>query len=57
MIDRRLRRRAANALFVGLCALATLLALTALGLIMWSLIHQGFGGLNADIFTKSTPAA
>jgi phosphate transport system permease protein len=56
MIDRRLRRRAANALFVGLCALATLLALTALGLIMWSLIHQGFGGLNADIFTKSTPA-
>jgi phosphate transport system permease protein len=56
MIDRRFRRRAANTIFVGLCALATLLALTALGLIMWSLIHQGFGGLNADIFTKSTPA-
>ena len=56
MFDRRLRRRAANAVFIGLCGLATLLALTALGLIMWSLIHQGFGGLNADIFTKSTPA-
>ena len=56
MIDRRLRRRAANALFVGLCGLATLLALAALGLIMWSLVHQGVGGLNADIFTKSTPA-
>jgi phosphate transport system permease protein len=56
MFDRRLRRRAANALFVGLCGLATLLALTALGLIMFSLIKQGFSGLNADIFTKSTPA-
>jgi phosphate transport system permease protein len=56
MFDRRFRRRAANALFVGLCGLATLLALTALGLIMFSLIKQGFSGLNADIFTKSTPA-
>ncbi len=56
MIDRRLRRRAANAVFIGLCGLATLLALTALGLIMWSLIQQGFSGLNADVFTKSTPA-
>jgi len=56
MIDRRFRRRAANVLFVGLCGLATLLALTALGLIMYSLVKQGFSGLNADIFTKSTPA-
>ena len=56
MFDRRLRRRAANALFVGLCAIATILALSALGLIMYSLVKQGFSGLNADIFTKSTPA-
>jgi phosphate transport system permease protein len=56
MLDRRFRRRAANAVFVALCGLATLLALTALGLIMYSLIRQGLGGLNLDIFTKSTPA-
>jgi phosphate transport system permease protein len=56
MLDRRFRRRAANAVFVALCGLATLLALTALGLIMYSLIRQGLSGLNLDIFTKSTPA-
>lgn len=55
-MDRRLRRRVANAVFIGLCGLATLLALVALGLIMVSLLQQGLGGLNADVFTKSTPA-
>ncbi|HWU15379.1 MAG TPA: phosphate ABC transporter permease PstA [Caulobacter sp.] len=54
--DRRLRRRAANGLFVGLCALATLLALSALGLIMWSLLKQGLGGINLNVFTRDTPA-
>ena len=56
MMDRSLRRRVANAVFIGLCGLATLLALVALGLIMVSLLQQGLGGLNADVFTKSTPA-
>lgn len=55
-MDRRSRRRIANAVFVGLCGLATLLALIALGLIMYSLVKQGMAGLNLDIFTKSTPA-
>lgn len=54
--DRRFRRRAANGVFVALCALATLLALAALGLIMWSLLRQGFGGIKLDIFTRDTPA-
>lgn len=54
--DRRFRRKAANTLFIGLCALATLLALSALGLIMWSLLKQGFGGINLNIFTRDTPA-
>ncbi len=54
--DRRFRRKAANTLFVGICALATLLALCALGLIMWSLLKQGLGGLNLNIFTRDTPA-
>ena len=55
-MDRRSRRRVANAVFVGLCGLATLLALIALGLIMYSLVKQGMAGLNLDTFTKSTPA-
>jgi phosphate transport system permease protein len=56
MIDRRSRRAASNAVFVGSCGLATLIALGALGLIMYSLLVQGVGGLNLDIFTKDTPA-
>jgi phosphate transport system permease protein len=56
VFSRRNRRQAANALFVGACFLATALALLALGLIMWSLLRQGLAGMNADIFTKSTPA-
>jgi phosphate transport system permease protein len=56
LLDRRARRSAANVVFVAACSVATLIALTALGLIMISLLQQGFGGLNADIFTRSTPA-
>lgn len=52
----RFRRRAANALFVGFCSLATLIALTALAMILWSLVKNGVSGLNAEIFTMSTPA-
>ncbi len=55
-MGRRFRRTAANALFVGACFIATALALTALGLIMYSLLRQGLGGLDLNIFTKSTPA-
>src|ERR1700751_916471 len=50
-------RRLSNVLFVGFCGLVTVIALTALALILYSLVIQGFGGLNANIFTKSTPAA
>jgi phosphate transport system permease protein len=55
-MSRRFRRKAANAIFIGACFLATAVALTALGLIMFSLVQQGFGGLNAQVFTDSTPA-
>jgi phosphate transport system permease protein len=51
------RRRAQNALFVGFCFLVTTLALTALALILYSLLIQGVGGLNLRLFTMSTPAA
>jgi phosphate transport system permease protein len=56
MFDRRSRRATGNAIFIGSCGLATLIALGALGLIMYSLLTQGVGGLNLDIFTKDTPA-
>ena len=55
-LDRAFRRKAANSIFVALCALATMLALAALGLIMWSLLKQGLGGINLNVFTRDTPA-
>jgi phosphate transport system permease protein len=51
------RRRLENVLFVSFCVLVTAVALTALVLILVSLVGQGVGGLNPDVFTKSTPAA
>ena len=51
------RRRIANLAFVSFCGVVTVLALVALVLILYSLVSQGLGGLNVDIFTKSTPAA
>jgi phosphate transport system permease protein len=51
------RRRLENAVFVSFCVLVTAVALTALVLILVSLVGQGAGGLSADVFTKSTPAA
>jgi phosphate transport system permease protein len=51
-----LRRKAVNAVFIGGTAVATLIALAALGFIFYSLFVQGVGGLNLDIFTKVTPA-
>ncbi|HLZ85566.1 MAG TPA: phosphate ABC transporter permease PstA [Caulobacteraceae bacterium] len=50
-------RRLGNVVFVAFCALVTFIALAALALILYSLIVQGLGGLNLNIFTKSTPAA
>ena len=56
LVDRRALRKASNGLFVGLCTLATLLALGALVAILWSLVSQGIGGLNLAVFTQDTPA-
>ncbi len=50
-------RRLSNLAFVAFCGVVTAIALTALALILYSLVTQGIGGLNLDIFTKSTPAA
>jgi phosphate transport system permease protein len=50
-------RQIKNSLFTLFCWLVTALALTALAAILWSLVRQGLGGLNVDLFVKSTPAA
>lgn len=55
-MDRALYRRLSNYVFVGLTAIATLIALTALVLILWSLLSKGLGGLDAKIFTMTQPA-
>jgi phosphate transport system permease protein len=55
-MDRTFRRRLYNGIFVGACGLATLIALGALVLILWSLVTQGIGGLDANIFTMTQPA-
>jgi phosphate transport system permease protein len=54
---RRARRSIVNGAFTGFCYAVTAIALIALTFILWSLMTQGLGGLNLDIFTKSTPAA
>jgi phosphate transport system permease protein len=56
MFERAQQRKLASLIFTGLCGFATLIALTALALIIHSLITKGFGGLNLDVFTKETPA-
>jgi phosphate transport system permease protein len=53
---RTARRRVTNSVFIGATALATLIALGALALILWSLLSQGLAGLSPAIFTQDTPA-
>lgn len=49
------RRKLANFVFVSLTSLATLIAVGALALIMYSLVKGGIGGLHAKIFTMDQP--
>jgi phosphate transport system permease protein len=53
---RILRRQIANGAFSVFCTVVTGVALIALAAILWSLLTQGIGGLNLDVFVKSTPA-
>jgi phosphate transport system permease protein len=52
----RLTRRISELGFLAFCWAATGLALIALAAILWALLSQGVGGINADVFTMSTPA-
>jgi phosphate transport system permease protein len=53
---RAARRKLVNGVFVFFCAIATIVALAALAAILVSLVGQGIGGLDANIFKLSTPA-
>jgi phosphate transport system permease protein len=55
-MTRAARRRVFNHIFVGLCSIATAIALTALVMILWSLLSKGIGGLDGMIFTHDQPA-
>ena len=55
-MTRAARRRTANSVFVVLCGIATLIALAALVLILWTLLSKGLGGINAMVFTADQPA-
>ena len=55
-MTRAQRRRAFNGIFVILCSIATAIALTALVMILWSLLTKGVGGIDGMIFTHDQPA-
>ena len=52
----RLGRRINEYAFRVFCWVATVVAVAFLAAILWSLLSQGIGGLDLNIFTKSTPA-
>ncbi len=56
MMTRAARRRATNSVFVVLCLIATAIALSALVMILWTLLSKGLGGIDFMIFTKDQPA-
>jgi phosphate transport system permease protein len=55
-MDRTLRRKITNNIFVVLCGTATLVALAFLVMILWSLVAKGLGGIDSRIFTMTQPA-
>ncbi|MCH4151752.1 MAG: phosphate ABC transporter permease PstA [Sphingobium sp.] len=55
MLGRDFLRNLVNRLFITACLLATVAAITALVFILWSLVVQGIGGIDLDVFTKDTP--
>jgi phosphate transport system permease protein len=55
-MDRALFRRVGNVVFIVACGIATVIALGALVLILWSLVTQGIGGIDLKVFTMTQPA-
>jgi phosphate transport system permease protein len=52
---RYLRRRIRSGIFLGLSVAATLFGLGWLGVILGTLLYEGFSGIDVAIFTESTP--
>jgi phosphate transport system permease protein len=52
---RYLRRRIRSGVFMGLSVLATLFGLGWLGVILGTLLYEGFSGIDLAMFTESTP--
>jgi phosphate transport system permease protein len=50
------RRRLSATLALGASGVATLIGLSFLVAILWTLISRGFGGLSWQVFTQTTPA-
>ena len=53
--SRYLRRRIRSGIFMGLSAAATLFGLGWLGVILGTLLYEGFSGIDLAMFTESTP--
>ena len=53
--SRYLRRRIRSGIFMGLSVLATLFGLGWLGVILGTLLYEGFSGIDLAMFTESTP--
>src|SRR5262245_11498012 len=53
--SRYLRRRIRSGIFLGLSVGATLFGLGWLGVILGTLLYEGFSGIDLAIFTESTP--
>jgi phosphate transport system permease protein len=56
MFARRTRRSVASAAFMVFCTASTAIAMVVLIAILGSLVYNGIGGVNLDVFTKDTPA-
>lgn len=50
------RRRVASGVFAAACGIATIIALSALALILWTLVTKGLDGLSPALFTLDQPA-
>jgi phosphate transport system permease protein len=54
-MNRRIPRKLTNALALSLSTVATLIGLTCLGAILWTLVKNGLAGMAMPVFTQSTP--
>jgi phosphate transport system permease protein len=54
-LSRHTRRKIRNGFFIAMTTAATAIAVIALLMILYSLVKNGFGGINAQVFTMDQP--